>query len=164
MRATARARLSSGIARIARLSICLSVLTPSLLGAQGPYPEGLYAELLASVTKTYLLHGDLHHANMLSAQREPWLAIDPQGVPGDPAYEVPPFVRNNLSGSADPVRLVARRVSMLADALDLDRERVLRWTQAEAVLSAWWHYKDNDPEWRRAIPLAEMMGSVRLTA
>ncbi|UCG42529.1 MAG: phosphotransferase [candidate division WOR-3 bacterium] len=140
-------------------------------GGTGPFPERLveraerlYAELLASVTGTFLLHGDLHHGNMLSARREPWLAIDPQGVVGAPGYEVPPFVRNNLSGSADPARLVGRRVCVLADELGLDRERVLNWARAEAVLSAWWHYEDDDPEWRRAIPLAEMIGSVRLTA
>jgi streptomycin 6-kinase len=137
----------------------------------GPFPEplveraeGLYAELLESVTETWLLHGDLHHGNMLSAQREPWLAIDPQGVVGDPGYEVPPFVRNNLSAAADPAGRVARRVSVLADALGLEPQRVLKWTQAEAVLSAWWQYEDNDPDWRQAISLAEMLGSVRLLA
>ena len=45
---------------------------------------GLLEELSASATDRVLLHGDLHHDNVLRAQREPWLAIDPHGVVGDP--------------------------------------------------------------------------------
>src|SRR5579884_718199 len=63
-------------------------------GGTGPLParlvtraEALFADLLASSPAPMLLHGDLHHANILAAGREPWLAIDPKGVVGDPAYE-----------------------------------------------------------------------------
>lgn len=161
----------SSFTTVADWSQGLGQLRTRFKGGTGPFPqrlveraEDLYAELLASVAETYLLHGDLHHGNLLSAQREAWLAIDPQGVIGDPAYDVPPFVRNSLSGNADPARRVARRVCVLADALDLDRARVLRWTQAEAVLSTWWDYEDNNPDWSRALALAEMIGSARLPA
>ena len=164
-------REGSPFTTVADWSKGLGRLRDRFKGGTGPFPqqmieraEGLYAELLASVAETYLLHGDLHHGNVLSAQREPWLAIDPQGVIGDPAYEVPPFLRNNLSGSADPAGRIARRVCVLADALGLDRARVLKWTQAEAVLSAWWDYEDDNQDWSRALSLAEMIGSARLPA
>jgi streptomycin 6-kinase len=49
--------------------------------------EALFAELLASTQQEMLLHGDLHHTNILTAGRQPWLAIDPKGVIGEPAYE-----------------------------------------------------------------------------
>src|SRR5690606_17492043 len=56
-------------------------------GATGPLPahlveraEGIYRELFASAPPPVLLHGDLHHANILSATRAPYLAIDPKGV------------------------------------------------------------------------------------
>ena len=40
------------------------------------------------------MHGDLHHDNIVSAQREPWLVIDPKGLVGDPGYETGPFINN----------------------------------------------------------------------
>jgi streptomycin 6-kinase len=62
-------------------------------GGTGPFPkplveaaENLFQDLLASSNEPTILHGDLHHWNILSAEREPWLAIDPKGVIGEPAY------------------------------------------------------------------------------
>src|SRR5437660_1904621 len=64
-------------------------------GGTGPFPaamfdraEKLYAELCASMAEPVLLHGDLHQDNILAAEREPWLAVDPKGVIGEPVYEV----------------------------------------------------------------------------
>ena len=58
--------------------------------------ESLFAGLLASMDAPVVLHGDLHHFNILSAQRQPWLAIDPKVVPGEPAYETGAFIRNPI--------------------------------------------------------------------
>ncbi len=70
-------------------------------GGTGPFSkslietaESLFRDLLSSMDEVTLLHGDLHHWNILSAEREPWLAIDPQGVIGEPAYEVGAWLRN----------------------------------------------------------------------
>ena len=64
-------------------------------GGAGPFPpqlfekaEKLFAELIGGMGEPVLLHGDLHHDNILSAQREPSLAIDPRGVVGEAEYEV----------------------------------------------------------------------------
>jgi streptomycin 6-kinase len=56
--------------------------------------ESLFRELIASSESPVLLHGDLHHFNILSARRQPWLAIDPKGVAGEPAYEPGALLRN----------------------------------------------------------------------
>lgn len=63
-------------------------------GTTGPLPEWLvdrtvrlYDELLASAAAPVVLHADLHHWNILAAERAPWLALDPKGVIGEPAYE-----------------------------------------------------------------------------
>jgi streptomycin 6-kinase len=83
--------------------------------------EALFAELLASQGEQVLLHGDLHWENILSAEREPWLAIDPKGVVGEPAYEVGPLLRNGLPrgvSSAEARRVLARRIDILVEALD----------------------------------------------
>ncbi len=44
--------------------------------------------------------GDLHHENILAAERAPWLAIDPKGVIGEPAYEMGALLRNRLMGDS----------------------------------------------------------------
>src|SRR6202040_3906156 len=70
-------------------------------GGTGPFPadlidqaESLFRELLSSAEPSVMLHGDLHHFNILSARRQPWLAIDPKGLAGEPAYEVGALLRN----------------------------------------------------------------------
>jgi streptomycin 6-kinase len=115
-------------------------------GGCGPFPtelvemaEALFAELLPSMSEQVLLHGDLHHENILSAQRRPWLAIDPKGVIGEPAYETGALLRNpllDILDAANPVRLQRRRVDQFSEELDLDRQRILGWGIAQAVLSA----------------------------
>ena len=121
-------------------------------GGCGPFPpallteaETLFAELGASMTENILLHGDLHHENILAATRQPWLAIDPKGLVGEPAYETGALLRNQLSRVFDaphPAHIMARRVDQLADELHLDRERIRGWGLAQAVLSTWWNIED----------------------
>ena len=73
-----------------------------------------------------VLHGDLHHFNILAAERQPWLAIDPKGVVGEPVYETGALLRNpwpDLLSLPDPGRILARRVDQLAEELGFDRAR-----------------------------------------
>jgi streptomycin 6-kinase len=120
-------------------------------GGTGPFPpalvdaaEGRFAELLASQGPPVVLHGDLHHFNILAAGQG-WRAIDPKGVVGEAAYEVGAWLRNPVG--ALPVgrplaRLTARRLDQLAELLALDRQRLAGWSLAQAVLSAWWEVED----------------------
>jgi streptomycin 6-kinase len=121
-------------------------------GGNGPFPaallaeaETLYADLSASMTTPVLLHGDLHQDNILAAQRQPWLAIDPKGLIGEPAYETGPLLRNpfpQILQVPQPGRLLARRIDQLGEELGLDRARIRNWGLAQAVLSAWWCIED----------------------
>lgn len=87
-------------------------------------------ELPASAPQQVLLCTDLHAANIVSAEREPWLVIDPKPYLGDPAYDVIQHLLNcDQRLRADPVALVAR----MSDLLDLDAERVSRWLFARCV-------------------------------
>jgi streptomycin 6-kinase len=139
-------------------------------GGTGPFPsdlvqtaETLYAELSRSMGEPVLLHGDLHHFNILSATREPWLAIDPKGVIGEAAYDVGALLRNptpHVLRWADWDRILRRRVEILTEALGLERNRILGWGAAQAVLSAWWSYEDNDEDWRDILPLAETLAAL----
>ncbi len=110
-----------------------------------------------------LLHGDLHHDNILAAEREPWLAIDPKGIVGEPAYEVGALLRNPLPGllaRPEPGRVLARRIEQLAAELGFDRARIRGWALAQAVLSAWWSYEDHGDGWRETIACAELLAAI----
>jgi streptomycin 6-kinase len=96
----------------------------------------LLRELPRSGGDDLLLHTDLHAGNVLAAEREPWLAIDPKPYVGDPAYDVTQHIFNGvfLEG-ADAGALAAR----MAGLLDLDLSRILRWLFARAVeASPYW--------------------------
>lgn len=107
------------------------------------------SSLLASPLGTTTLHGDLHHGNALDFGADGWCAIDPKGLWGDPAYDLVPLLLNpDLADPSHPVATLpgtlARRVRVLAPAMDLDPRRVLRWTATGAALSAAWSLDDGN--------------------
>jgi streptomycin 6-kinase len=135
-------------------------------GETGPLPgrmvekaEQLLQELEASTRRKMLLHGDLHHDNILSDGERNWVAIDPKGVIGDPAYEAARFQHNPIPGflSMDRPRAVAqRRVEILASILHEDRSRLLGWAFLDAVLAACWSIEDNEDNWGYSLSCAEL--------
>ncbi|MCA9919066.1 MAG: phosphotransferase [Anaerolineales bacterium] len=136
-------------------------------GGTGPYDKKLvetavflFTDLLASSETPVLLHGDLHHYNILSAG-DGWKAIDPKGVAGEPAYEVGALLRNPFTLYDEPEikRITARRLDILAETLEMDRKRLRQWSLAQAVLSAWWSYEDGDDpaNWEPTMRLARVL-------
>jgi streptomycin 6-kinase len=137
-------------------------------GGTGPLPadvvehaERTYAELAADpAAPAVLLHGDLHHENVLRSHRAGWLAIDPAGVLGEPAYEVGPLLLNpwdELLRWPDPARVLARRVDQLAEGLAVDADRVRRWGFAFAVLSAVWFDEDGRGPDAHSLAVADLL-------
>ncbi len=136
-------------------------------GATGPFKahlveqaERLFDDLVVSSAPPVLLHGDLHHRNILSAERIPWLALDPKGVAGEPVYEVGSLMRNpapEMFSWPHPEQLLLRRATILAEALGFDCQRILAWSMAQAVLSAWWSYKMHGSGWEPMMVWAERM-------
>ena len=143
-------------------------------GGCGPFPsslveraEVLFAELIGSMAEPVLLHGDLHHGNILAAERQPWLAIDPKGVVGEPAYEVGALLRNpmpQLLAQPHPEHILARRLDQLAEELGFERERILGWGLAQAVLSGWWSYEDHGRGWEPSIECARLLAGLERKA
>jgi streptomycin 6-kinase len=139
-------------------------------GGTGPLPprlveqaERLFVEFIPSSAEPVLLHGDLHHDNILMAERRPWLAIDPKGLVGEPAYEMGALLRNPrplIASEQHLDRLMARRVAQLSDELGFDRQRVTGWGIAQAVLSACWSVEDHGHGWELAIACAEALAAL----
>ena len=92
-----------------------------------------------------LIHGDLHYFNVLAADREPWLAIDPKPMSGDPHYEVAPLLWNRwdeVVSSGDVRTAVRRRFHTVVDAAGLDEERARDWVVVRMLHNAMWELED----------------------
>jgi streptomycin 6-kinase len=81
-----------------------------------------------------LCHQDLHGGNILRAEREPWLAIDAKPIVGERAYDTVALVRD-LGPHGLTLGDVRRRLDMLSELLELDRERMRGWGVAKHL--AW---------------------------
>lgn len=94
-----------------------------------------------------LLHWDLHYDNVLAGEREPWLAIDPKPLAGDPGFELLPALWNRwdeVITSGDVPRAVLRRFDFLVDALGLDPRRAAGWTLGRVLQNFLWDVADGD--------------------
>lgn len=106
--------------------------------------RAMHATLCASQGPARLLHGDLHHENVLFDQARGWLAVDPKGLVGELEYEGGAFLRNPWGRPdlfADPARL-RRRLDCLGRELPLDLARVRSWAFVQAVLAWIWGLED----------------------
>ena len=128
-------------------------------GASG-FPAALFQQadelrrdLLASTESPLLLHGDMHHYNVLRAERAPWLAIDPKGLLGDRCFDICQFLRNPLPAGV-PASVNSRRLDIFCAELGLDRQRVKAWCLVHAVLDACWDFEEGRA-WQRAVAYAE---------
>jgi streptomycin 6-kinase len=92
-----------------------------------------------------LLHWDLHYDNILAGQREPWLAIDPKPLAGDPSFELLPALHNRwdeVVATGDVARAVLRRFDLLTEVVGLDRQRATGWTLGRVLQNVLWDIED----------------------
>ena len=116
---------------------------------------GTAAALLAAPREVAVLHGDLHHGNVLDGGGRGWLAIDPKGLLGERGFDFANiFCNPDLALALAPGRL-ERQLGVVAEAANLERERLLRWVLAYAGLSAAWTINEGD-EPDVALPVAEI--------
>jgi streptomycin 6-kinase len=96
---------------------------------------GLVRELVSSQGELVVCHQDFHGGNVLRAQREPWLAIDPKPLVGEREFDTAALMRDRQPiVAASVLRL---RLDLLSAELGLDRERMRLWGIVHAV--AWEH-------------------------
>jgi len=105
-------------------------------------------DLLVTSSEPVLLHGDLHHDNMLQ-QSNRWVVIDPKGVIGEPAYEVAAFIRNPIPELLllnNAASIISNRIVRFAELLELPERRILDWCFVQAVLAWAWALEDGCDE------------------
>ena len=137
------------------LSSCVARWTDELeaLPRSAPVPRRLVEQAVSlgrsfvadAATDGTLVHTDLHYENVLAADREPWLAIDPKPLSGDPHYEVAPLLWNRWAeavGSGDVRWTVRRRLDTVVDAAGLDPDRARDWVVVRQMHNALWCLAD----------------------
>ena len=126
----------------------------AVLPRNAPIPRRLVEQALAvgadlateAATDARVIHCDLHYANVLAADREPWLVIDPKPVNGDPHYEIAPMLWNRWDELGGDVREgVRRRFYTLVDRAGFDEDRARAWVLLRMVHNAMWALQD--PAW-----------------
>ncbi|WP_432890799.1 aminoglycoside phosphotransferase family protein [Kribbella sp. CA-245084] len=114
------------------------------LPASAPVPHR-YVEQAISLAEDFiadpatdgkLIHTDLHYENMLAAEREPWLVIDPKPLSGDPHFEVAPLIWNRWEEIAGDLRFAVRqRFYSAIDAAGFDEDRARDWVIVRQMLN-----------------------------
>lgn len=95
-------------------------------------------ELLVAPPGDRLLHGTFRQSKVLAGDRVPWLAVGPDPVVGEAAFDLARLVRDrveDLIAQPSGAAITRRRVKRLAESLDVDRERLRGWTLFRAVES-----------------------------
>jgi streptomycin 6-kinase len=114
--------------------------------------ERLFHRLCKTQDRPIVLHGDLQHFNVVRDAGRGWLAIDPKGILGEPAYETGAMLRNPVTDPAycaDPAT-IERRARLICARLGYAYERVIGWCFAQWVLSDLWAIEDGiafSPSW-----------------
>jgi streptomycin 6-kinase len=119
-------------------------------------------DLLAAPRDVAVLHGDLHHDNVLDFGPGGWLAIDPKGLIGERGFDFANLFFNPWPTAAEPGRL-QKRFALVVEASGLEPARLLQWIIAYGGLSAAWTVEsgmpdDGDP-WR-ALKIVEMAAAM----
>lgn len=102
--------------------------------------ETIFKELCADRSNDIILHGDLHHDNILQSDTS-WKVIDPHGYIGDPCAEVGTLIFNPIDcfpNYASKQNIIETRLNILAEMLPFDLERIKAWSFCLALRSAAW--------------------------
>lgn len=105
--------------------------------------------LIDSEKEKRVLHGDIHHENILKSSQRGWLCIDPQCLFGERTYDVANtfYNPNGFTELAESEGRIQRRAEIFSENLKMDRERILEYAFAYGCLSATWCIEDRqDPE------------------
>jgi len=117
-----------------------------------------FSKLTGDGQQKFLLHGDFHHENILSAAREPFLVIDPKGLIGWTGYDIGVFLNNHrnwLAGRPDLTKKLDGAVAQFAETFEIPERSLKEWAFIQMVLSAWWTFEENAKSWPDELSKAE---------
>ena len=141
-----------GLRRLADIAVAMLAQVPrAAAGLADPAERRLLHTCASAVAELVgeagdrLLHWDLHPGNVLAGEREPWLAIDPESLAGDPGFDLLPALEGRwdaVVATGDVERAVLRRFDLLTDAIGGDRRRAVGWTLGRILQNALWDVED----------------------
>ncbi|MEU9186868.1 aminoglycoside phosphotransferase family protein [Streptomyces sp. NPDC048484] len=99
-----------------------------------------------------LLHWDLHFGNVLAADREPWLVIDPKPLAGDPCFELLPALWNRYDEGG-----LTRRFDLMTETLGVDRGRARAWTLGRVLQNSLWRVEEGEELDGRQVAIARVL-------
>ena len=117
----------------------------------------------SSYLQYMLLHGDLHHENILQASDNKWVAIDPKGIVGHIAYEIGAFMRNplhELVKQPNIEQILVNRINRFSELLDIDKQLLIKYSYLATLLSIIWSFEDNGNYWQDWIKLLPIFRSM----
>ena len=136
----------------------------------GPLPDvlfrnafGLVQELLDSAEDQFLLHGDLHHYNLLLREDDCWITIDPKGVIGELACEAGPYLFNpipDLIQRSELLKVLSQRLEILAEITRIDKQRLAAWSFCRAILAALWSLEEGKKDLAYWVEITETIGNL----
>ncbi|PLR74861.1 aminoglycoside phosphotransferase family protein [Bacillus sp. UMB0728] len=116
----------------------LGPITASMLNEA----DAIFAENIRNTTAHFLLHGDLHHFNILDGGKNGWVIIDPKGLIGEREYDVIQYLLNRLPETGGE-SIISKRIDLFAENVGLKREKLISWGYAHSILSASWSWEEN---------------------
>jgi len=130
--------------QLSRLSAVCARLVEQLDSAPPAFPRrfvdharALLSDLMTDdAVDSRMVHTDLHYENVLAANRQPWLAIDPKPLAADPGFAVTPALWNRWEeavATGDIRRHLRRRLSIICEVAGLDEERARAWSIVREV-------------------------------
>lgn len=140
------------------------------LQQNGPFPkwmidkaEDIFIQYPKDNKETVLLHGDLHSDNILSSERG-WLIIDPKGIIGEREFELGAYLRNpyyDLPKGGNYKKIVSEIIIHFSEELGFEKERILNWAFAGAVISLLWFLEDENTLKKIYIQNAELLNEIK---
>ncbi len=106
----------------------------------------LYYDLKKQFNRKCLLHGDLHHANMLLNERKSYTIIDPKGVIADPIFETSRFIENEFDFTGLKKEKIIDIIHILSKNLNTREDIIMKCLFIDNAMSCCWHIQDNSPE------------------
>ncbi len=139
------------------LAVWFRQLEPAAQARGGVFVKSAAAarELLGEPRDTVVLHGDLHHGNVLDAGQRGWIAIDPKGLIGERGFEFANIFNNPSRELALAPGRLPRLVGIVAQLAGLEPVRLIKWILAYSGLSAAWSL-DSGEDGSGAMAVAEL--------